>query len=227
MKKPLHPNHTSVPRNFCRLPDGYGVVKIGISGSADLTYNSLDTFEIAKSVGREVALHGGIVVTGATTGFPMYAAMGAKDECGLSIGFSPAMTELEHIKEYQLPREYMDMIVYTGFGYMGRDLIFVRACDAMIIGPGRIGTLNEFAVAFETGMPLGILQGEWDTDELIELVLEAAHRPHPYIVFERDPKALVEKLTAMVMKLKTENEIAYTSKQHVGYPEGKNADAPV
>jgi uncharacterized protein (TIGR00725 family) len=224
MKKPTHPNHTAVPKAFSRLPDGYGVVKIGVSGSADLSHNSLDTFEIAKAVGREIALQGAVTVTGATTGFPMYASMGAKDESGFSIGFSPAATEMEHIREYQLPREYMDVVVYTGFGYMGRDLIFVRACDAMIIGPGRIGTLNEFAVAFETGMPIGVLQGSWDTDELIQLVIEAAHRPHPNIIFHSDPKILVEKLIERVMKMKHENEAAYHP--HISaYPEGKNSEA--
>jgi hypothetical protein len=56
----LHPNHDSVPKNFCRLPDGYGVVKIGVSGSADLTYSGLDAFERAKEVGREIARHNGV-----------------------------------------------------------------------------------------------------------------------------------------------------------------------
>ncbi|MDB5188229.1 MAG: hypothetical protein JWO50_749 [Candidatus Kaiserbacteria bacterium] len=223
MKKPIHPNHVTVPRNFCRLPDGYGVVKVGVSGSADLSHNSLDTFEIAKAVGREIALAGAITVTGATTGFPMYAAMGAKDECGFSIGYSPASTEHEHIVEYQLPRDYMDAVVYTGFGYAGRDLLFVRACDALIIGPGRIGTLNEFAVGFETHIPMGILEGNWDTDELIHLIIDAAHRPNPNVIFDSDPKALVERLIEMVMKSKSELERVYQN--YDGYSAtGKNAD---
>ena len=95
-KRILHPNHTAVPLNFCRLPDGYGVVKICVSGSADTKYSGLDAFEKAKELGREIAKHGGIITTGATTGFPLYAAMGTKDECGFSIGFSPASNEREH-----------------------------------------------------------------------------------------------------------------------------------
>src|SRR3954471_20369836 len=132
-KKVLHPNAAKVPRNFCRLPDGYGVVKIGVSGAADTGYCGLDAFEKAKEIGREIARQGAIITTGATTGFPMYAAMGAKDECGFSIGFSPAATEREHVNDYKLPLDYMDVIVYTGFGYAGRDLLLVRSSDAMII----------------------------------------------------------------------------------------------
>src|SRR3989344_9506617 len=125
-KRNLHPNHTAVPLNFCRLPDGYGVVKIGVSGAASAGGCGLDAYEKAKELGREIAKQGGIITTGATTGFPMYAAMGAKDECGFSIGFSPAATEREHVETYKLPLDFMDLVVYTGFGYSGRDLLLVR-----------------------------------------------------------------------------------------------------
>src|SRR5246127_1103081 len=107
-KRMLHPNHQKVPQNFCRLPDGYGVAKIAVSGSADTTYAGLDAFEKAKELGREIAKAGAIITTGATTGFPMYAALGAKDECGFSIGFSPASTQHEHVSVYQLPLDFMD-----------------------------------------------------------------------------------------------------------------------
>lgn len=222
-KRILHPNHDSVPKNFCRLPDGYGVVKIGVSGSADLTYSGLDAFERAKEVGREIARVGAIITTGATTGFPMYAAMGAKDECGFSIGFSPASTEREHVEVYKLPHDYMDVVMYTGFGYSGRDLLFVRSSDAIIIGPGRIGTLNEFSVAYEDHRPMGILEGSWDTDELLKLIMDSAHRPNPRVIFDSDPKALVERLMEMVKKVKEETNLVYDN--HDGWSAtGKNAD---
>lgn len=223
MKRVMHPNHAAVPQNFCRLPDGYGVIKIGVSGSADTTYSGLDAFERAKELGREIAKHGAIITTGATTGFPLYAAMGAKDECGFSIGFSPAASEREHIETYKLPLDYMDVISYTGFGYSGRDLLFVRSSDAVIIGPGRIGTLNEFAVSFEDHKPIGILEGSWRTDEFLREVMDAAHRPNPNVIFDSDPKALVEKLIEMVQKQKEEHRLAYNN--HDGWSAtGKNAE---
>ena len=209
MKKILHPNHTAVPQNFCRLPDGYGVVKIGVSGAADTTYAGFDAFEKAKEIGREIARQGAIITTGATTGFPLYAAMGAKDECGFSIGISPAATEKEHVDVYKLPLDYMDVVIYTGFGYSGRDMLFVRSSDAMIIGPGRIGTINEFAIAFEDQRPTGVLQGDADTDELLQLLIDAAHRPNPNIIFETDPKAMVEQLIEMVKKMKATSNFVY------------------
>ena len=209
-RKIMHPNHTKVPKNFCRLPSGYGVVKIGVSGAAETTHYGLDALEKAKEIGREIAVQGAIIVTGATTGFPLYASMGAKDECGFSVGLSPAATEREHIDTYKLPLDFMDVVIYTGFGYAGRDLLFVRASDAMIIGPGRVGTYNEFSVAFEDRRPIGILEGPtWGTDKVLKQIIEQAHRPTDRIIFSSDPKELVEKLIAMVMKDRTEQNLVY------------------
>ncbi len=210
-RKVLNPNHTAVPRNFCRLPDGYGVVKIGVSGAAETGYCGLDAYEKAKEIGREIARQGGVITTGATTGFPMYAAMGAKDECGFSIGFSPAANEREHVEVYKLPLEYMDVVVYTGFGYSGRDLLLTRSSDAVVIGCGRVGTINEFAVAFEDRRPIGVLEGSWETDEILRHVIEAAHRPNPKIIFDSDPKALVTKLIEMVQKDKEATNLVYNN----------------
>ncbi len=215
-KRNLHPNHTAVPLNFCRLPDGYGVVKIGVSGAAETGACGLDAYEKAKEVGREIAKQGGIITTGATTGFPMYSAMGAKDECGFSIGFSPAANEREHVETYKLPLDFMDVVVYTGFGYAGRDLLFVRSSDAMIIGCGRVGTLNEFAVAFEDRRPIGILEGSWETDEILRRVIEAAHRPNAKIIFDSDPKAMVERLIEMVKKDKEKTMLVYNNHDNRG-----------
>lgn len=207
--KLIHPHHVAVPKNFCRLPNGYGIVKVGVSGAAETGHCGLDAYEKAKELGREIAKQGAIITTGATTGFPMYAAMGAKDECGFSIGFSPAATEREHVDMYRLPLEYMDVIVYTGFGYAGRDLLLVRASDAVVIGCGRIGTINEFAVAFEDRRPIGILQGSWKTDEELRRIIEESHRPHEKVFFDSDPKALVERVIEQVIKDRQELNLVF------------------
>jgi len=211
MAKPMNPNHSKVPKNFCRLPDGFGVVKIGVSGAAQTGHIGLEAYEKAKQLGSEIAKQGAIITTGATTGFPMYAAMGAKDECGFSIGFSPAATEREHVEVYKLPLDYMDVICYTGFGYAGRDLLFVRSSDAMVIGPGRVGTYNEFAVAFEDRRPIAILEGNWETDHILKEIIESAHRPNANVFFESDPKALVERLIQVVQKMKAELNLVFNN----------------
>lgn len=181
--------------------------KICVSGAADTSHCGEKAFEIAYNLGKEVARHNCILVEGATTGFPYFAAKGAKDAGGVVVGFSPAHTEREHVEYYGLPLDYRDLIVYTGFGYSGRNLILTRAADAVISGCGRMGTINEFTIAFEDKKPLGILEGSWDTDELIKAIVEKSFRAEEMkdkIVFESDPKILMEMIIEIIKKDKVD-----------------------
>lgn len=179
--------------------------KICVSGAAEMSHLPPAAHESAKAIGAAIANRGAIVVTGATTGFPIWAALGAKRAGGVSIGLSPASSEREHVEAYKLPLDYLDLIIYTGFGYPGRDLFLTRASDAVIIGPGRIGTFHEFTIAYEDNKPLGILESDlWETDEILHQILDKAHRSTDLIVFDKDPDRLVEKVIEMVKKKKAD-----------------------
>ena len=132
----------------------------------------------------------------------VWVAMGAKEEKGVSIGISPAANEHEHVDTYRLPLEYMDLIIYTGFGYSGRDLLFTRSCDAVILGCGRVGTIHEFTIAFEDGKPIGVLEGDWNTSDTIKEIIDRSNRPSSNVIFGKDPKILVEKIIEMASKNK-------------------------
>jgi hypothetical protein len=181
---------------------GHEQIKICVSGAADTGHCGIGALEKAKELGREIVRQGAILVTGATTGFPLWAAMGAKEAGGLSIGFSPAASEREHVEVYKLPLDYMDLIVYTGFGYPGRDLLLTRSSDAVVCGCGRIGTIHEFTVAFEDEKVLGIYEGPWETGKELEDILAKAHRPNPKIIIGENPKKLVADMIAMIKKSK-------------------------
>jgi hypothetical protein len=191
--------------NICHTDFKY---KICVSGAAETNHCGADAFSSAEELGREIVRHNAVLVDGATTGFPFWAAKGAKQEGGIVIGLSPAATEKEHIQVYQLPIEYHDMIIYTGFNYSGRNLLLVRSADAVIFGCGRMGTLNEFTITFEDKKPIGILQGEWETDELFKELIEKSHRAEEMkgkIVFDSDPKRLLDKLVEIIKKEKNNN----------------------
>lgn len=175
--------------------------KICVSGAAKTTNCGENVRATAEELGREIARHDCVLVEGATTGFPFWTAKGAKDEGGIVVGFSPAASEREHLETYELPTDYHDLIVYTGFNYSGRNLILTRAADAVVVGCGRMGTINEFTIAFEDGKPIGILEGEWKTDEMIRQIIDESHRAEERkgkIVFSHDPKELLDKLIAII-----------------------------
>lgn len=185
-------------------------IKICVSGAAETGHCGPNALDLGKELGREIARQGAVTVTGATTGFPLWSAIGAKEEDGLSIGLSPASTESEHVEIYNLPLEYMDVIIYTGFGYSGRNLLLTRSSDAVIIGCGRVGTINEFTIAFEDGKPIGILESDdWETDEVIRDIMEKGHRFRENIIFDKDPKTLIEKVIQAVEDQKIKNPVLY------------------
>ena len=192
--------------------------KICVSGAAETGHCGETAIEKTKEIGRQIVKQGGILVTGATTGLPLWAAMGAKEAGGVSLGLSPAATEREHVEEYGLPLEYLDLIIYTGFGYSGRNLLLTRSSDAVIIGCGRIGTINEFTVAYEDKKPIGILEGEWETDEGIKDIIAKGHRENEQVIYDADPAKLVARVLELVKKDKAENYRIYKNpdKGHEG-----------
>jgi len=195
---------SDILRNMEKTPHSHLNLRFCVSGGAETGHGASDALERAKELGREIARRDAILVNGATTGFPYWAAIGAKEENGFTVGISPAESEREHVEFYKLPLDYMDLIIYTGFGYSGRNLLLTRSSDAVIVGCGRMGTLNEFTVAFEDKKPIGVLTGTGGTTDMLEDIVKASDRSkdNPFIVYDDDPKKLLDKLTEIVQKSK-------------------------
>lgn len=172
--------------------------KICISGAAETGLCSDDCFEKAVLLGKEIARRGIVLVTGATTGVPYWVAKAVKEEGGVVIGFSPAVSKRAHINTYHLPLDYHDVIVYTGFHYSGRNLMLVRSSDAVITLCGRLGTLNEFTAAFEDKKPIGVLTGTGGMADKLEDIVNNAHRGPGKVVFSKDPKQLLDDVVRLI-----------------------------
>jgi uncharacterized protein (TIGR00725 family) len=177
--------------------EGRQMYKIGVSGSA--ANNCLaGAYAKAREIGRQIALSHAVTVTGDTIGVPHSAAHGAKSAGGMTVGISPAASRQEHLRKYNLPNDEMDIVIYTGFQYSGRNLLFIRACDAVIFVCGRMGTLNEFTIAFEDKKPIGILTETGGIVEELDHILEVAKRGRNKIVFDTDPAKLVKKVLELI-----------------------------
>lgn len=171
--------------------------KIAVSGSS--TNNCAPgTFKKAYEVGRAIAKAKCVLMTGATIGVPAWATRGAKSAGGISIGLSPAVSKQAHVKTYKLPTKFMDLIIYTGFDYSGRNMLMTRASDAVIMICGRIGTLNEITTAFEDKRVIGILSGTGGTQDEMDDILRVARRGRKLVVFDTDPKSLITKVIKMI-----------------------------
>lgn len=173
--------------------------KIGVSGSA-ANNCAPGAYAKAREVGRQIALANAVCVTGDTIGVPHSAVHGAKAAGGTTVGVSPAISRQEHERKYRLPKDQMDIIIYTGFQYSGRNLLFIRACDAVIFICGRIGTLNEFTIAFEDKKPMGVLLETGGMVDELDEILAFSKRGTGNIVYDTDPKSLVEKVMKLVVE---------------------------
>lgn len=159
------------------------------------------SWDEAEAVGRAIAKAGHILTTGATVGLPYYAAKGATEAGGKSIGFSPASSIREHLKKYRLPYEYFDFINFTGMNYVGRDLYLVQSSDAVLTVGGRFGSLHEFTSALEAGRPCGVLLGSGGTADMIPQLVETLdNRFASMIVYDQDPEKLVAKIIKVLDK---------------------------
>ena len=171
-------------------------LKIGIIGSASGPQTEDPTaIQKAREMGTAIGERDFILINGACPGIPDVSARAAKEAGGMTIGISPAFSEFEHVNEYLSPHHH-DIIIYTGAGFMERDIINIRSCDAIVLISGGIGSLNEFTIAYDEGRPIGVLTNSGGISNSIEhIVEELCHRKiPPNMVFDDDPIALLDKL---------------------------------
>jgi hypothetical protein len=77
-------------------------------------------------------------------------------------------------------------------------LLLTRSSDAVIEICGRVGTLNEFTIAFEDRKPIGVLLGTGGAVEEIPHILKVAKRGSKNVIYDTDPQRLVKKVIKAV-----------------------------
>ena len=175
-------------------------LKIGVMGSASgPQIEDPVAREKARKLGNEIAKRGYIFINGACPGLPNDALLGAKEFNGFTIGISPAFSEYEHINDYKSPHAH-DMIIYTGLGFMERDIINIRSSDAVVLIGGGIGTLNEFTIAYDEGRCIGIFTNSGGiSNNIPHVVQELCQREMPpNLVMDDDPAKLLDKIEIVV-----------------------------
>ena len=115
--------------------------------------------KLAFELGKAIAEQDVLLITGACPGYPFEAARGAASQGGLVIGISPGLSLWEHVNKYHSPTEHHDVLIFTGSGLMGREVVNIRSSDMVVIIGGKSGTLGEFAIAYDEGKLIGSPDG--------------------------------------------------------------------
>ena len=171
--------------------------KVGVMGAADDALSSAERSRLAglaEELGAALARRNCIVVTGATTGLPHLVSHAAREHGGLTVGISPAASREEHSDRYGLPGDGAEILIYTGFGLKGRNVVNVRSADVVVIFGGATGTLNEFTIAYDEGKVIGVLEGSGGIADHIQEVLAFCKKPaRATLVFDKQPEALIDR----------------------------------
>lgn len=175
-----------------------GVYQICVSGAAKGA-SVEEGRALAAELGAAIAKAGHSLLSGATVGLPNYAAEAYKKAGGkMSLGISPAASKAEHVMKYHLPIKAYDAILYTGLHYVGRDTLLITSSDAVVSIGGRLGTLHEFTIAMEAGVPIGFLQGAGGISDEVQTLMSLAE-PLPVdsaVMFDDSADKLIKEITA-------------------------------
>ena len=132
-------------------------------------------YRTAQHLGKLLAVAGFTVICGGLGGVMEAVCNGAKEENGLTIGILPG-------DESAAANPFVDIVIPSGMG-IGRNLLIIRAADAVIAVNGGYGTLSEIAFALQLGKPL-IGLGSWKVSE--------------QMINVRSPEKALESLTGLL-----------------------------
>ena len=169
-------------------------IRIGVMGSAGGKISS----PMARSchqLGRAISENGCCLLTGACPGMPHQVVLGAKEVGGHVVGISPASSLKEHVETFESPYKEYDVLIFSGLGLMGREIINIYSSDIVVIVGGRSGTLGEFAIAYEYGKLIGVLKGSGGISSSVRLIEKNLKKgTGAQIIYEEDPIRLIERL---------------------------------
>lgn len=101
----------------------------------------------------------------------------------------------EHAYKYESPTAYHDILIFTGRGLMGREVVKIRSSDIVAFIGGSSGTLGELAIAYDEGKLIGVLTSTGGISDLVSGILSACQKQTgARVVYDDQPRRLVSEL---------------------------------
>ena len=175
------------------MGNGYQIAVFG-SGNPDTDKGLL---KIAEEVGSNIAEKGHTLISGMAKGISVYAAKGAKDVGGNTVGISPSTNRME-MGNYNVSAKYIDTVIHTGMGDRGRNLISARACDGLIVINGSFGVLNEITVAVGENKPIVIIKNSGGVADIVKDIFKKLDPGYKWISYVNNHLDAVGKLEQLI-----------------------------
>ena len=185
------------------------LIKIGVMGSASTSLSAEGLHRVdalAARLGKKIAAESCVLITGELDGIPGRVVAAHSQYGGLSVGISPAHSAVEHAALYDTPPCPSTVVIYSGFGFKGRNVIAVRSADIVILVAGGIGTLNEFTIAYDEGKVIGLLHGTGGAADMAQTLLDTlpVRATGAIIIANPAPEQLVDRCIARLCEQRAE-----------------------
>lgn len=143
-------------------------LQLGVFESHDETDTSV--LRVAQELGRLIAEHGHVLVTGGATGIQRAAAETALGASGRVLAILPGVQGEGAPESTWVHEDFV--VVWSGLGFRGRNLLAVRSCDGAFVVAGGIGTMTEVALALAESVPLSVIAGTGGIADKVEAMAD-------------------------------------------------------
>jgi len=139
------------------------------------------------------------VVTGGCSGIPAIAIETVHAMGGKTIGYFPVKDQQEYYdRQHQENIHNIEFYSTAHFiaGFTARSLEMIKNVDAAIILNGRIGTLSEFGISIEEGLPLVVIEDTGGISSELQNLTRLVKKefPNNEVIFEKDYKKAIDAL---------------------------------
>jgi uncharacterized protein (TIGR00725 family) len=119
------------------------ILYVGVAGASQPEASLVAAAEL---LGRRLAEAGAVIVCGGGGGVMAAVCRGGQQAGGTTVGLLPGL-------DRHSGNPHLTVALPTGLD-QGRNLLLVRASDALVAVGGGFGTLSEVALALRTGVPV-------------------------------------------------------------------------
>jgi uncharacterized protein (TIGR00725 family) len=173
-------------------------MKIAVFSSA-LNNPCQESIELAQKIGDYLAVNNVVVLTGGCIGLPSIVAKSAYKNGTETVAYYPDISKKELISNQKIHNNdlsgvYTEKKFYEGFTQ--RSIEMIKEADAAIVFNGRLGTLSEFTVGVEEGLPTGVIEGSGGVSNEIRRLCTLVNRDlkKDNIIISEDYKVIIDKL---------------------------------
>ena len=160
-----------------------------------------EVLELSHMIGKYLAENNILVVTGGCLGVPGEVVKSVKENGGVTEAYFPDFDPSSHsIRHDNLDVKYFDLYKFIP-GFTERSVKMIEDVDGAIVLNGRMGTLSEFSIAAEEGLPLAVVKGSGGITDQLEHIIEIAEKEYATpIYFNSDYRQAIDSLVSYLDK---------------------------